>query len=100
MKTAQVKGSAQKRRAVCMRRSWHDTVPRASSARASERGTVEAMATCKSCGEDVEQLVTVKTGGKSKKLCEDCADRAREEAEIAEASETAVQSMMDFKGRR
>jgi hypothetical protein len=58
------------------------------------------MATCKSCGEEVDQLVTVKVGGKSKKLCEDCADRAREEAEVAEASESVVQNMMGFKGRR
>ncbi|HMI83023.1 MAG TPA: hypothetical protein VK550_02960 [Polyangiaceae bacterium] len=58
------------------------------------------MATCKSCGEEVDQLVAVKVGGKSKKLCEDCADRAREEAEIAEASESVVQNMMGFKGRR
>jgi len=33
-------------------------------------------------------------------LCEDCADRAREEAEVAEASESVVQNMMEFKGRR
>jgi len=58
------------------------------------------MATCKSCGEEVVELVTVKVGGKSKKLCEDCADRAREEAEVAEASESVVQDMMGFKGRR
>ena len=58
------------------------------------------MATCKSCGEEVDQLVTVKVDGKSKKLCEDCADRAREEAEVAEASESVVQNMMGFKGRR
>jgi hypothetical protein len=58
------------------------------------------MAHCKSCDSDVERLVTVKVSGKSKKLCEDCADRAREEGEIAEASESAVQSMMGFKGRR
>jgi hypothetical protein len=58
------------------------------------------MATCKSCGEETDQLVTVKVGGKSKKLCEDCADRAREEAEVAEASESVVQNMMGFKGRR
>lgn len=58
------------------------------------------MATCKSCGEDVEQLVTVNVAGKARKLCEDCADRAREEAEVAEASESVVQDMMGFKGRR
>ena len=58
------------------------------------------MPTCKSCGDEVEQLVSVKVGGKTKKLCEDCADRAREEAVVAEASESVVQGMMGFKGRR
>ncbi len=58
------------------------------------------MPVCKSCGDEVDQLVSVKVAGKTKKLCEDCADRAREEAEVAEASETAVQNMMGFKGRR
>ncbi len=58
------------------------------------------MAECKQCGDDVDKLVSVKVGGKAKKMCEDCADRAREEAEIAEASESVVQNMMGFKGRR
>jgi len=58
------------------------------------------MGTCKSCGEEVEQLVSVKVNGKARKVCEDCADRAREEAEVAEASEGVVQEMMGFKGRR
>jgi hypothetical protein len=59
-----------------------------------------AVATCKSCGEETETLVVVKVGGKSKKLCEDCADRLREEGEVAEASEAVVQQMMGYKGRR
>jgi hypothetical protein len=42
----------------------------------------------------------VKVAGKTKKMCEDCADRAREEAEVAEQSEAVVQGMMGFKGRR
>ena len=58
------------------------------------------MATCKECGEEADNLVTVKVDGKAKKLCEDCADRAREAAEVAEASEAVVQGMMGFKGRR
>ena len=58
------------------------------------------MATCKECGEEAESLVAVKVDGKTKKLCEDCADRAREQAEVAEASEAVVQGMMGFKGRR
>jgi ribosome-binding protein aMBF1 (putative translation factor) len=58
------------------------------------------MATCKECGEEADSLVAVKVDGKTKKLCEDCADRAREQAEVAEASEAVVQGMMGFKGRR
>ena len=58
------------------------------------------MPTCKGCDDEVEKLVSVKVDGKSKKLCEDCADRARESEEIAEQSEAVVQQMMGFKGRR
>ncbi|MEI7894321.1 MAG: hypothetical protein WCI05_14600 [Myxococcales bacterium] len=58
------------------------------------------MPTCKSCDNEVETLVTVKVKGKAKKMCEDCADRIREEEEVAEASESVVQGMMGFKGRR
>ena len=58
------------------------------------------MPTCKSCGEDVEELLTVKVDGKTKKICEDCADAAREQATVAEESEAAVQNMMGYKGRR
>jgi len=58
------------------------------------------MPTCKQCGDEVDALVGVKVAGKTKKMCEDCADRAREEAEVAEASEGVVQQMMGFKGRR
>ena len=59
-----------------------------------------AMPECKHCGNEVEKLLSVKVDGRAKKMCEDCADRAREEGEIAEASEGAVQQMMGFKGRR
>ena len=58
------------------------------------------MATCKGCGEEADELVTVKVSGKAKKLCEACADLAREQDQIAEESESAVQNMMGFKGRR
>lgn len=58
------------------------------------------MPTCKGCNDDVDKLVSVKIAGKVKKLCEDCADRAREEGEIAEASEGVIQGMMGYKGRR
>ena len=58
------------------------------------------MPTCKECDNEVDSLVSVKVDGKAKKMCEDCADRARETAEIAEQSESVVQNMMGFKGRR
>ena len=58
------------------------------------------MATCKVCGEEVDELVAVSVGGKRKKMCEDCADEAREQDEIAEASEGVVQQMMGYKGKR
>lgn len=58
------------------------------------------MPTCKQCDDEVDALVSVKVDGKAKKMCEDCADRAREQAEVAEASESVVQGMMGFKGRR
>jgi hypothetical protein len=44
------------------------------------------MPICKTCENEVDALVTVKVAGKSKKMCEDCVDRAREEQEVAEAS--------------
>lgn len=58
------------------------------------------MATCKGCGDESEELTSVKVAGKTKKLCEACVDLAREQDQIAEASESAVQGMMGFKGRR
>lgn len=58
------------------------------------------MPVCKGCGDEVDELVSVKVDGRAKKLCEDCADRAREAHEVAEQSESVVQGMMGFKGRR
>jgi hypothetical protein len=58
------------------------------------------MATCKECDNEVDELKVVKVDGKKKKMCEDCADRLAEQGAIAEASESVVQGMMGFKGRR
>lgn len=58
------------------------------------------MATCRECQNEVDALKTVKIGGKSKKLCEDCADRLAQEEAVAEESEQVVQQMMGFKGKR
>ena len=58
------------------------------------------MAHCKGCDNEVDELKSVKIGGKTKKFCEDCTDRLREQDDVAEASESVVQGMMGFKGRR
>ena len=58
------------------------------------------MPICRGCKEEVDSLVTVTIAGKKQKLCEDCADRAREDAEVARESESVIQGMMGFKGRR
>ncbi|MCU0662526.1 MAG: hypothetical protein MUC50_09405 [Myxococcota bacterium] len=58
------------------------------------------MAICKMCGEEAQELVSARVQGKMRKVCEDCADRATEEEEVAKESESVVQGMMGFKGRR
>lgn len=58
------------------------------------------MPTCRECEDEVDELVAIKVGRKKQKLCEDCADRIREEMEIAEESEAVIQRMMGYKGRR
>ncbi len=58
------------------------------------------MPTCRECNDEVPKLVSVKVDGKVQKVCADCKDRMREAGEIAEASETVMQGMMGFKGRR
>ena len=58
------------------------------------------MPVCRECQDEVDALVTVNVAGKKRRVCEECADRLREEAEVAEESEAVVQQMMGFKGRR
>jgi protein-arginine kinase activator protein McsA len=58
------------------------------------------LAICKSCGDETEELVSVIVSGKRRRLCEDCAEEARNADQIAEQSEAVVQQMMGFKGRR
>ena len=58
------------------------------------------MPTCKGCGEEVDELVSVNVSGRQKKLCEECAEEAEHDANMAQESEAAVQQMMGFKGRR
>lgn len=58
------------------------------------------MPTCRSCDDEVDEMVSVKVDGRRIKVCEDCAERIAEEAEIAEMSESVIQDMMGYKGRR
>ncbi|NUP07952.1 MAG: hypothetical protein HOW73_18050 [Polyangiaceae bacterium] len=58
------------------------------------------MPTCSVCKDEVDELKIVSVAGKKKKMCEDCADRAKESEAVAEESEAVVQQMMGFKGRR
>ena len=58
------------------------------------------MPQCKSCGEDADELVSVKVNGKTKRLCESCADQVTADEAIRQDSEAVVQNMMGFKGRR
>lgn len=66
----------------------------------TDRGTISGMAICRECNDEVTKLVSVKVAGKARKVCADCADRLREEGEVAEASEGVIQGMMGYKGRR
>ncbi|MDH3199918.1 MAG: hypothetical protein OEM15_03390 [Myxococcales bacterium] len=58
------------------------------------------MPVCRSCEDEVDELVSTKAEGQRIKVCEDCAERLLEEAEIAEMSESVMQGMMGYKGRR
>jgi ribosome-binding protein aMBF1 (putative translation factor) len=58
------------------------------------------MPTCRACDDEVDELISVKAEGRRIKVCEDCAERIAEEAEIAEMSESVIQDMMGYKGRR
>ena len=54
--------------------------------------------TCSECGDEADELTTVRVGGKIKRVCEECADVLHEEAEVAEAAEEAMKGMMEYKG--
>ena len=56
------------------------------------------MPLCRECDDEVTELVRIKFGSKTLRLCEDCADRKREEMEIADMSEDAMRDMMGYKG--
>jgi len=54
---------------------------------------------CQECDDEVEELVRIKIGRKVFRLCEACAERHQEQAEIADGAESAMREMMEYKGR-
>jgi hypothetical protein len=58
------------------------------------------MPKCAICKEEVDEVTVVKVGGRKKKVCEECLEVIEEQEAIAEESESVVQNMMGFKGRR
>ena len=54
---------------------------------------------CQECGAEAYELISIKVGGKRRKLCEECAEIVEEEMAIAEEAESAMQGMMEYKGR-
>ena len=58
------------------------------------------MPTCKQCGEEVDELVSVKVDGKARKLCEECAEEAEAQGDIQDAAFDAMRGMMEYKGKR
>ena len=60
----------------------------------------QGMPVCKKCGDEVDEVVSLKVDGKRVKLCEECAEEVEHDAQMAEDSEAAIQQMMGFSGRR
>ena len=58
------------------------------------------MPVCKECGEKVDELVRVRVGGRVRRVCEECAEVLQEQEQIAEESESVIQEMMGYRGRR
>ena len=54
---------------------------------------------CQECGDEATDLVKVKVGRKVMKLCEDCADRQKEQREIASEAGGVMRDMMEYKGK-
>ena len=54
--------------------------------------------TCQECGEEAEELTSVKQDGKRRKLCPDCHELWVEQQEIAAEATQAMRDMMEYKG--
>lgn len=57
------------------------------------------MPVCKRCGDEADELTTAVEAGRRRRVCEECAELIAEDDAIAEASEAAMRSMMEYKGR-
>jgi hypothetical protein len=54
---------------------------------------------CQECGDEIEEVVRVKVGKKTMKLCEACAETHEQDEEVAAQAENSMRSMMEYKGR-
>jgi ribosome-binding protein aMBF1 (putative translation factor) len=54
---------------------------------------------CKSCGNDVDELRAIQVRGRERRVCEECAERLAETAEIEDAATGAMREMMGYRGR-
>ncbi len=57
------------------------------------------MATCQECGEEIDEVIKIKVGKKTLRVCEACADELHDEQEVAEGAERVMQGMMEYKGK-
>jgi ribosome-binding protein aMBF1 (putative translation factor) len=57
------------------------------------------MPTCQECGEEADEIVKVKMGKKTLRVCERCADELRDEKEVAQGAERVMQGMLEYKGK-
>ena len=56
------------------------------------------MKKCQECGEESDELTTVKDEGQRRKLCPDCHELWVEQREIAAEAGRAMRDMMEYKG--
>jgi hypothetical protein len=54
---------------------------------------------CQECGDESDELVSVKVEGKSRKLCPECHEIFVEQQEIAAEAGAAMRGMMEYKGK-
>lgn len=52
---------------------------------------------CQECGEDVDEVEVVTVAGKKRRLCEDCAESARDTENVADEAQSTMRKMMEYK---